>query len=43
VDIKEVNGDYVVVEVNDNPSIYHGQEDYRDNGIYEKIIKFLAE
>jgi glutathione synthase/RimK-type ligase-like ATP-grasp enzyme len=43
VDIKEVNGDYVVVEVNDNPSIYHGQEDYRDRDIYEKIINFLAE
>jgi glutathione synthase/RimK-type ligase-like ATP-grasp enzyme len=43
VDIKEVNNDYVVVEVNDNPSIYHGQEDYRDKDIYEKIIRFLAE
>jgi glutathione synthase/RimK-type ligase-like ATP-grasp enzyme len=43
VDIKEVNGDYVVVEVNDNPSIYKGQEDLRDKDIYEKIIKFLAE
>ena len=43
VDIKDVNGDYVVVEVNDNPSIYHGQEDYRDRDIYEKIISFLAE
>jgi len=43
VDIKEVNGDYVVVEVNDNPSIYHGQEDYRDRDIYEKIVNFLAE
>jgi len=43
VDIKEINGDYVVVEVNDNPSIYKGQEDLRDKDIYEKIIKFLAE
>jgi glutathione synthase/RimK-type ligase-like ATP-grasp enzyme len=43
VDIKEVNGDYVVVEVNDNPSIYKGQEDLRDKDVYEKIIKFLAE
>jgi glutathione synthase/RimK-type ligase-like ATP-grasp enzyme len=43
VDIKEINGNYVVVEVNDNPSIYHGQEDLRDKDIYEKIIKFLAE
>ncbi|MEM3770489.1 MAG: RimK family alpha-L-glutamate ligase [Candidatus Bathyarchaeia archaeon] len=43
VDIKEVNGDYVVVEVNDNPSIYKGQEDYRDKDVYEKIIRFLTE
>ncbi|MEM2250427.1 MAG: RimK family alpha-L-glutamate ligase [Candidatus Bathyarchaeia archaeon] len=43
VDIKEVNGDYVVVEVNDNPSIYKGHEDLRDKDVYEKIIKFLAE
>jgi len=43
VDIKEVYGDYVVVEVNDNPSIYKGQEDLRDKDIYEKIIRFLAE
>lgn len=43
VDIKEINGDYVVVEVNDNPSIYKDQEDLRDKDIYERIIKFLAE
>jgi glutathione synthase/RimK-type ligase-like ATP-grasp enzyme len=43
VDIKEINSDYVVVEVNDNPSIYRGQEDLRDKDIYEKIIRYLAE
>ncbi len=43
VDIKEINGEYRVVEVNDNPSIYRGYEDYRDRDIYEKIIKQLAE
>ncbi len=43
VDIKEVDGDYVVVEVNDNPSIYAGYEDLRDNDIYAKIIAHLAE
>lgn len=43
VDIKEINGEYVVVEVNDNPSIYRGYEDLRDKDIYEKIIKQLAE
>jgi len=43
VDIKEVNGDYVVVEVNDNPSIYAGYEDYRDKDIYTKIIEYLVD
>jgi len=43
VDIKEVDGDYVVVEVNDNPSIYAGYEDLRDKEIYEKIIAYLSE
>jgi len=43
VDIKEFNGDYVVVEVNDNPSIYAGFEDCRRNDVYEKIITYLAD
>jgi glutathione synthase/RimK-type ligase-like ATP-grasp enzyme len=42
VDIKEINGEYIVVEVNDNPSIYAGYEDLRDNDIYEKIIAYLV-
>jgi glutathione synthase/RimK-type ligase-like ATP-grasp enzyme len=43
VDIKEVDGDYVVVEVNDNPSIYAGYEDLRDKDLYQKIIAYLSE
>jgi glutathione synthase/RimK-type ligase-like ATP-grasp enzyme len=43
VDIKEVDGDYVVVEVNDNPSIYAGYEDLRDKDLYGKIIGYLSE
>ena len=43
VDIKEFNGDYVVVEVNDNPSIYAGFEDCKRNDVYEKIITYLAD
>jgi glutathione synthase/RimK-type ligase-like ATP-grasp enzyme len=43
VDIKEVDGDYVVVEVNDNPSIYAGYEDSKDKDIYQKIITYLSE
>ena len=43
VDIKEVNGEPVVVEVNDNPSIYAGYEDLRAKDLYTKIINYLAE
>jgi glutathione synthase/RimK-type ligase-like ATP-grasp enzyme len=43
VDLKEVNDDYVVVEVNDNPSIYAGYEDSKDPDIYKKIIGYLSE
>ncbi|MEM2093345.1 MAG: hypothetical protein QXE16_03570, partial [Candidatus Bathyarchaeia archaeon] len=43
VDIKEINGQYLVVEVNDNPSIYRGYEDLRDKDLYEKIIRYLAD
>ncbi len=43
VDVKEVDGDYVVVEVNDNPSIYAGYEDLRGKDLYQKIIHYLSE
>jgi len=43
VDIKETNGDYIVVEVNDNPSIYAGHEDFRNRDIYSKIIAYLVD
>jgi glutathione synthase/RimK-type ligase-like ATP-grasp enzyme len=42
VDIKEINGEYIVVEVNDNPSIYAGFEDCRRKDVYRKIIAYLA-
>jgi len=42
VDIKEVNGEYIVVEVNDNPSIYAGYEDSMDQDIYQRIISYLS-
>ena len=43
VDIKEVDGDYVVVEINDNPSIYAGYEDSKDKDLYDKVIHYLSE
>ena len=42
VDIKEVDGNYIVVEVNDNPSIYARYEDLRNKDLYEKIIAYLV-
>jgi len=42
VDIKEVNSEFVVVEVNDNPSIYAGYEDSLDGDIYDRIIGHLS-
>ncbi|MEM1578649.1 MAG: RimK family alpha-L-glutamate ligase [Archaeoglobaceae archaeon] len=41
IDIKEVNGLYYVIEVNDNPTIMHGYEDAKNPEIYEEIIKAL--
>ena len=43
VDIKEYDGTCLVVEVNDNPSIYAGYEDLRSKDLYRKIIAYLAD
>jgi glutathione synthase/RimK-type ligase-like ATP-grasp enzyme len=43
VDVKEHDDNYVVVEVNDNPSIYSGYEDYRNKDLYGKIIQYLTD
>jgi len=43
VDIKQVGDSYVLVEVNDNPSIYAGYEDLRSKDLYGKIIAFLVD
>lgn len=42
VDLKEVDNEYYVIEVNDNPNIDHGLEDEKSPYIYEWIIKYLA-
>lgn len=42
LDIKEIDGRFFCIEVNDNPSFYMGQEDARDPDLYEKIIDRLA-
>jgi glutathione synthase/RimK-type ligase-like ATP-grasp enzyme len=42
VDIKEIDGDFYVIEVNDNPTIAAGEEDQANPGIYAAIIRYLA-
>lgn len=42
VDIKEVDNEYFVIEVNDNPNIDEGLEDSKSPRIYEWIIRYLV-
>jgi glutathione synthase/RimK-type ligase-like ATP-grasp enzyme len=42
VDIKEIDGKYVVIEVNDNPNIDAGGEDACSPEVYDRIIRYLA-
>ncbi len=42
VDIKQVEDDFVVIEVNDNPTIAAGEEDRGVPQVYEKLIRYLA-
>ena len=42
VDIKEVDGTYYVIEVNDNPNIDSGNEDQASPEIYKNIVRYLA-
>jgi glutathione synthase/RimK-type ligase-like ATP-grasp enzyme len=43
VDIKEVNGNFYVIEINDNPNIDSGVEDkaHAGNSLYEAIVQHL--
>jgi glutathione synthase/RimK-type ligase-like ATP-grasp enzyme len=41
VDLKESGDDYIVIEVNDNPTIQAGDEDQKAGDLYEKLIRFL--
>lgn len=42
VDVKEVEGEYFVIEVNDNPTIEADGEDRANPDIYREIIQYLA-
>ncbi len=42
VDIKEINGEPYIMEINDNPNIDHGTEDQcSGNQLYEEILKYF--
>lgn len=42
LDIKEIDGEFYCIEINDNPSFYDGLEDAKDKDIYEKIVDRLV-
>ncbi len=42
VDLKQVGDDYLVIEVNDNPTINAGDEDKKSPDLYERLIRFLV-
>ena len=41
VDLKQVGDRYVVIEVNDNPTINAGEEDQLNGDLYERLIRYL--
>jgi glutathione synthase/RimK-type ligase-like ATP-grasp enzyme len=43
VDLKEIEGGYVVIEVNDNPTIAATEEDRANPEIYTDIVRYLVE
>ncbi len=42
IDLKEVDGTYIVIEVNDNPTLAAGEEDRKAPLLYERIVRWLA-
>lgn len=42
IDIKEIDGSYLVIEVNDNPNIDAGSEDQNNPEVYRNVIRHLA-
>lgn len=43
VDLKEIDGDFVVIEVNDNPTIAATEEDQANPEIYADIVRYLVD
>ncbi len=42
VDLKEIDGEFYVIEVNDNPTIEADGEDAANPEIYQEVIRYLA-
>jgi glutathione synthase/RimK-type ligase-like ATP-grasp enzyme len=42
VDLKQVGDDFIVIEVNDNPTINAGDEDQKAPRLYERVVRYLA-
>lgn len=42
VDLKQVGDDFVVIEVNDNPTIAEDEEDQEAPHLYERLVRYLA-
>jgi glutathione synthase/RimK-type ligase-like ATP-grasp enzyme len=42
LDIKEIDGEFICIEINDNPSFYADLEDGKDFDLYDKIIDRLT-
>lgn len=42
VDLKQVGQDFLVIEVNDNPTVATGDEDQKAPHLYERVIRYLA-
>ncbi len=41
VDLKQTDSGYVIIEVNDNPTINAGEEDQANGELYERLVRFL--
>ena len=42
MDLKQIGQNFIVIEVNDNPTIAEDEEDQDTPEIYERIVGYLA-
>ncbi|KAA3634985.1 MAG: ATP-grasp domain-containing protein [Calditrichaeota bacterium] len=43
VDLKQTDNGFIVIEVNDNPTINAGEEDQVNSDLYERLIRYLLD